>query len=89
MDSRGWDYADGLAEGEVKAYTITIDQESMFSAVLVWHRYIDDAFVSYLPDYAVSVYDSDETRVAHSDSLTSNVELAEGKDVVTMPPSNA
>ena len=77
VGSRGWDYADGLAEEDVNTYSITIAQESMFSAVLVWHRYIDDAFVSYLPDYAVSVYDSDETRVAHSDSLTSNVELVE------------
>ena len=77
VGSRGWDYADGLAEADVNTYPITIAEESMFSAVLVWHRYIDDDFVSSLPDYAVSVYDSDETRVAHSDSLTANVELVE------------
>ena len=77
VGSRGWDYADGLTEADVNTYPITIAQESMFSAILVWHRYIDDDFVSSLPDYAVSVYDSDETRVAHSDSLTANVELVE------------
>ena len=76
---RGWDYASGLSEGDVGSYPLTIDKESMFSAVLVWHRYIDDSFSSYLPDYAVSVYDEDEARVAHSDNLTSNVELVEVK----------
>ena len=76
---RGWDYASGLSEGDVGTYPLTIDKESVFSAVLVWHRYIDDSFSSYLPDYAVSVYDEDEARVAHSDNLTSNVELVEVK----------
>ena len=79
VGSRGWDYADGLAEANVNTYQLAVAQESMFSAVLVWHRYIDDDFVSYLPDYEVSVYDNNGMRVAHSDSLTSNVELVEVK----------
>ena len=75
--SPGWDYASGLAVADVKNYSIAIGQESMFSAVLVWHRYIDDSFASFLPDYHLSVYDSANRRVAHSDSRTSNVELVE------------
>ena len=74
---RGWDHAEGLMVGDVNAYRISIEEKSMFSAVLIWHRYIDDNFTSYLPDYEISVYDNNEMRVAHSDNGTSNVELVE------------
>ena len=76
---RGWDYAEGHAVGDTLVYPISLDGEAMFSAVLVWHRYIDDDFVSHLPDYEVSVYDDADTRVAFSDSVTSNTELIEVK----------
>ncbi|MCE2424138.1 MAG: hypothetical protein J4F45_03390 [Pseudomonadales bacterium] len=49
----------------------------MFSAVLVWHRYIDDAWNSYLPDYELAVYDESDVLVAYSNDVTSNVELVE------------
>ena len=75
----GWDYADGLMVGDVNEYRISIEKKSMFSAVLIWHRYIDDDFTSYLPDYEISVYDNNEMRVAYSDNGTSNVELVEVK----------
>ena len=76
---RGWDYARRLAVGDVITYPVSITAESMFSAVLVWHRYVDDRIVSHLPDYELSLYDSDGVRVARSDSTTSNVELVETK----------
>lgn len=75
----GWDYAEGLAVGDTLPYPVSLDRETVVSAVLVWHRYIDDAFVSYLPDYEVSIYDHADTRVAFSDSVTSNTELIEAK----------
>lgn len=49
----------------------------MFSAVLVWHRYIDEDLSSYLPDYELEVLDNDGNRVAFSNSTTFNVELVE------------
>ena len=76
---RGWDYAEGHAVGDTLAYPISLDRETVFSALLVWHRYIDDAFASHLPDYEISVYDDAGTRVAFSDNVTSNVELIEAK----------
>ncbi|MDE0005619.1 MAG: Ig domain-containing protein [Rhodospirillaceae bacterium] len=76
---RGWDHAEGHSAGDTLVYPISLDRETMFSAVLVWHRYIDDDFVSHLPDYEVSVYDDADTRVAFSDSTTSNTELIEVK----------
>ena len=75
----GWDYADGLAVGDVLEYPFSLAHESTFSALLTWHRHVDDAFASHLPDYEVSVYDSVGTRLAHSDGTTSNVELIEAK----------
>jgi len=82
VHSRGWDFARDLIEGEVTSYRFAIEGKSMFSAVLVWHRYVDDAWASYLPDYELSVYGEGGTRVAHSNSETSNVELLE----VTLQP---
>ncbi|MCY4566077.1 MAG: fibronectin type III domain-containing protein, partial [Gammaproteobacteria bacterium] len=76
---RGWDYAQRLAVGDSVTYPMSIARESMFSAVLVWHRYVDDRIVSHLPDYELSVYDVNGARVALSDSTTSNVELVETK----------
>ena len=76
---RGWDYAEGHAVGDTLAYPISLDRETVFSALLVWHRYIDDAFASHLPDYEISVHDNAGTRVAFSDNVTSNVELVEAK----------
>ncbi|MXX74469.1 MAG: PKD domain-containing protein [Holophagales bacterium] len=77
VEERGWDYASDLSVGDVETYSLDIRANSVFSAVLVWHRYIDDSFRSYLPDYSLSIYDEHDVRVAHSDSLTSNVELVE------------
>ena len=74
---RGWDYARDLAQGDVSSYRFNVDDESMFSAVLVWHRYIDDAWNSYLPDYELAVYDESDVLVAYSNDVTSNVELVE------------
>ena len=76
---RGWDYARRLAVGDSVTYPMSIARESMFSAVLAWHRYVDDSIVSHLPDYELSVYDANGVRVALSDSTTSNVELVETK----------
>ena len=76
---RGWDYAQGHEVGDTLEYTVSLDRESVFSAVLVWHRYIDDSFASHLPDYELSVHDDADVRVAYSDSTTSNVELIEAK----------
>ena len=77
VSTLGWDYADKLMVGDVNEYRVFIEKKSMFSAVLVWHRYIDDDFNSYLPDFEISVYDATEMRVAYSDNGTSNVELVE------------
>lgn len=74
---RGWDYARDLAEGDAVSYPFELAERSMFSAVLVWHRYVDDAWISYLPDYRLAIYDSGGRRVAYSNSSTSNVELVE------------
>ena len=79
VGARGWDYAEGHAVGDTLTYPISLDRETVFSALLVWHRYVDDAFASHLPDYEMSVYDDADTRVAFSDSVTSNVELIEAK----------
>ena len=76
---RGWDYAEGHAVRDTLVYPISLDRETVFSALLVWHRYIDDDFASHLPDYEISVYDDAGTRVAFSDSVTSNVELIVAK----------
>ena len=76
---RGWDYGRDLAEGDVVAYSFDIAQKSVFSAVLVWHRYIDDDWASYLPDYEFEVKDAGGGRVAFSNSATSNVELVEAR----------
>ena len=77
VSTLGWDYADNLMVGDVNEYRVFIEKKSMFSAVLVWHRYINDDFNSYLPDFEISVYDATEMRVAYSDNGTSNVELVE------------
>ena len=64
VGARGWDYAEGHAVGDTLTYPISLDRETVFSALLVWHRYVDDAFASHLPDYEMSVYDNADTRVA-------------------------
>ena len=74
---RGWDYARDLAQGDVRTYRFDVPEKSIFSAVLVWHRYIDDDWTSYLPDYELEVTDGAGSRVAFSNSATSNVELVE------------
>ncbi|MDE0661591.1 MAG: hypothetical protein OXI79_18290 [Gammaproteobacteria bacterium] len=74
---RGWDYGRDPVEGDVVAYSFDVARESVFSAVLVWHRYIDDDWTSYLPDYELEVIDGGGGRVAFSNSATSNVELVE------------
>ena len=75
----GWDHAGMLAVGDELDYPFSLERESMFSAVLVWHRYVDDAIQSHLPDYELSVYDAGGARVAHSDSSANNVELVESR----------
>ena len=77
MGVRGWDYTEGHAVGDTLFYPVSLDHETAFSAVLVWHRYIDDNFVSHLPDYEVSIYDDADIRVAFSDSIAFNTELIE------------
>ena len=81
---RGWDFARDLAEGDAVDYRFELSEESMFSAVLTWHRYIDDAWVSYLPDYELAVYDGGGGRVSYSNSATSNVEMVETR----LPPGS-
>ena len=73
----GWDFARDLTEGDTVQYLLTVDQDVMFSAVLVWHRYIDNDWVSYLPDFELEILDDGDNRVAFSNSTTSNVELVE------------
>ena len=68
-----------LAVGDELDYPFSLERESMFSAVLVWHRHVDDAIQSHLPDYELSVYDAGGARVAHSDSSANNVELVESR----------
>ena len=77
VGNRGWDHVRGIVEGDVATYRFDVDGESMFSAVLVWHRYIDDAWESTLPDYELAIHDVTGTRVAYSDDGNSNVELVE------------
>ena len=79
----GWDYEEGILAQQEKNYTFNITQASVFSSVLVWHRKINDKIndslelESKLPDYEMSVYDSNDQKVALSDNTTSNVELIE------------
>ena len=79
----GWDYEEGVLAQQEKNYTFNITQASVFSSVLVWHRKINDKIndslelESKLPDYEMSVYDSNDQKVALSDNTTSNVELIE------------
>ena len=73
----GWDYARNLVVDDVVKYHLTVEEDAMFSAVLVWHRYIDENWSSYLPDYELALLASDDNRVAFSNSGTSNVELVE------------
>ena len=79
----GWDYEEGVLAQQEKSYTFNITQASVFSSVLVWHRKINDKIneslelESKLPDYEMSVYDSNDQKVALSDNTTSNVELIE------------
>ncbi|MCY3857611.1 MAG: hypothetical protein OXG25_01740 [Gammaproteobacteria bacterium] len=73
----GWDYARDLTEGDAVEYQLTVEEDVMFSAVLVWHRHIDDDWLSYLPDYELEVFDEGGSRVAYSNNNTSNVELVE------------
>ena len=79
IGNRGWDYAHGHETGDTLEYRISVEEEAMFSVVLVWHRHIDDAFLSYLPDYDLSILDDEDRRLAFSDSLTSNTEMIEAK----------
>ena len=73
----GWDYARDLTEGDAVKYQLTVAEDVMFSAVLVWHRYIDDDWLSYLPDYDLAVFDEGGSRIAYSNNNAANVELVE------------
>ena len=73
----GWDYEEGVLAQQEKNYTFDITQASVFSSVLVWHRKINDSLESKLPDYEMTVYDSNDQKVAFSDNTTSNIELIE------------
>ena len=73
----GWDYEEEVLAQQEKGYTFNITQASVFSSVLVWHRKINDSLESKLPDYEMTVYDSNDQKVAFSDNVTSNIELIE------------
>ena len=73
----GWDYEEGVLAQQEKGYTFNITQASVFSSVLAWHRKINDSLESKLPDYEMTVYDSNDQKVAFSDNVTSNIELIE------------
>ncbi len=77
--NQGWDYANNISENQKNVYLFSLNASSVFSAVSVWHRKIDDDLNSFLPDYSVTIYDADNVIVAFSDNLTSNVELIEAK----------
>ena len=65
---RGWDYAHDLAVGDVAAYRFDLAEASVFFAVLIWRRFIDDAWMSFLPDHELAAYNHGGGRVAYSNS---------------------
>ena len=77
QSSRGWDYESSLNKNMPIKYHFSLDKKSMFSSLLTFHRKIDDNMESSLPDYKVSVFDSNDNLMAISDNTTSNVELIE------------
>jgi hypothetical protein len=74
-NSTGWDYQTNTEENITYKYLLDIQQLSRLSSVLVWHRYIDDDFVSYMPDYQLRLLDGNGVLLMTSDSKSGNVEL--------------
>lgn len=75
--AQGWDYHQDVIVNNDYEYYIHLASPSVFSAVLTWHRKIDNSLVSHLADYQITLYDNNNKQIAKSDNTTSNIELIE------------